>query len=135
MKILSKADRFTAQALSWKGRSVWVPVPVGRCATRCRCRGEIARNALKAFVQKNSAKVYLIDEHPPFKGGPPFPPIHPPLKKGGPPFPKILNQNICTETLLINLKIPKYYFSIKPNDKKYRKNLFFILGTSLTIVH
>ena len=32
------------------------------------------------------AKVYLIDEHPPFKGGPPFPPFHPPLKKGGPPF-------------------------------------------------
>ena len=37
----------------------------------------------------NSAKVYLIDEHPPFKGGSPFPPFHPPLKKGGPPFEKV----------------------------------------------
>jgi hypothetical protein len=36
--------------------------------------------------KKSSAKVYLIDENPPFKGGPPFPPFHPPLKKGGPPF-------------------------------------------------
>lgn len=32
------------------------------------------------------AKVYLIDEHPPFLGSPPFPTFNPPLKKGGPTF-------------------------------------------------
>ena len=48
----------------------------------------IFSNVTKEFKKsltsyENQAKVYLIDEHPPFKGGPPF---HPPLKKGGPPF-------------------------------------------------
>ena len=30
--------------------------------------------------------MYLIDEHPPFLRGLPFPPFNPPLKKGWPPF-------------------------------------------------
>ena len=53
-----------------------MPVGTGRdqpCAGADQNRGEITRESW--------AKV-----HPPFKGGPPFPPFHPPLFKGGPPF-------------------------------------------------
>ena len=32
---------------------------------------------------KFSAKVYLVNLHPPLKGGPPFPPFNPPIFKGG----------------------------------------------------
>ena len=39
------------------------------------------------FIEKKcSAKEYLTNLYPPFKGASPFPHFHPVFRKGGPPF-------------------------------------------------
>ena len=65
------------------------------------------------------AKVCLANLHPPFKGGPPFPPSHPPFFKGGwkyilsnPPFLWVASSTLDQKIVMIMKKIFFLKFSL-----------------------